>query len=140
MRRFNYAKRTIFSFSAVLVCSALLSGCCTCGKLGADAAGIVSGNSLAAGRLEATVKALDGAVAGSRERIAGIIETSRGIADGVERLEYLFGQYESEVGRILAEVDRIRDEAQIQSESDSNGGGSPDAFCGSPVRVAGAEN
>ena len=113
----------------------LFSGCCTCGKLRADAQTVVSGNSFAAGRLEATVTALNGTVADSRERIANIIKTSRGITDGVERIEYLFEQYESEVERILGEIERIlgeierilgeieriRDEAQNPGENNISG-------------------
>lgn len=136
MRRCNYAK-IILSFVFLFGLSVLFSGCCTCGKLRTDTTGIVSGNSYAAGRLEATVAALDGTVTDSRERIANIIKTSRGITDGVERVEYLFTQYESEVERILDEIDRIRDEAQIPAEDNnagsgntsSGGGGSGSASC-----------
>ena len=119
MRRCNYAK-IILSFVFLFGVSVLFSDCCTCGKLRADAQTVVSGNSLAAGRLE-TVTALDGTVADSRERIANIIKTSRGITDGVERVEYLFEQYESEVERILGEIERIRDEAQNPGENNISG-------------------
>lgn len=121
MRRFDYAKKIIMSFCFLFVFGILFSGCCTCGKLRADAQTVVSGNSLAAGRLEATVTALDGTVADSRERIANIIKTSREITDGVERIEYLFEQYESEVERILGEIERIRDEAQNPGENNISG-------------------
>lgn len=121
MRRFDYAKKNIISFYLLFVFAVLFSGCCTCGKLRADAQTVVSGNSFAAGRLEATVTALDGTVADSRERIANIIKTSRGITDGVERVEYLFEQYESEVERILGEIERIRDEAQNPGENNISG-------------------
>ena len=120
MRRCNYAK-IILSFVFLFGVSVLFSGCCTCGKLRADTTSVVSGNSYAAGRLEATVTALDGTVADSRERIANIIKTSRGITDGVERVEYLFEQYESEVERILGEIERIRDEAQNPGENNISG-------------------
>ena len=128
MRRFDYAKKNIISFCLLFVFAVLFSGCCTCGKLRADAQTVVSGNSFAAGRLEATVTALNGTVADSRERIANIIKTSRGITDGVERIEYLFEQYESEVERILGEIERIlgeieriRDEAQNPGENNISG-------------------
>lgn len=120
MRRCNYAK-IILSFVFLFGVSVLFSGCCTCGKLRADAQTVVSGNSLAVGWLEATVTALDGTVADSRERIANIIKTSRGITDGVERVEFLFEQYESEVERILGEIERIRDEAQNPGENNISG-------------------
>ena len=139
MRRSFYAK--VFQFYVFgIILAALFSSCCTCGKLGADATGLVSGNSLAVGRLEATVAALDGTVADSRERIANIIKTSRSITDGVERVEYLFAQYESEVERILGEIDRIRDEAQIPAEDNSNGDGNTFAGCDGPGAASYVEN
>lgn len=140
MRRFDYAKNIVFSVAILFFTAALLSGCCTCGKLGADAANVVSGNSHAVGRLEATVAALDGTVADSRARIASIIKTSRNIADGVERIEFLFCQYESEIERILREIDRIRNETEIQSENYNNSGGGSDSISGSPGRSACFEN
>lgn len=140
MRRFDYAKNVVFSFAFVFFTVALLSGCCTCGKLGADAASVVSGNSHAVGRLEATVAELDGTVADSRARIASIIKTSRNIADGVERIEFLFGQYESEIERILREIDRIRNETEIQSEGYSDSDGGSDCISDSPGCSACFEN
>lgn len=139
MRRCNYAK-IILSFVFLFGVSVLFPGCCTCGKLRADTTGVVSGNSYAAGKLEATVAALDGTVADSRERIANIIKTSRGITDGVERVEYLFTQYESEVERILDEIDRIRNEAQTQAEDNNSGGGNTSAGGGGSGSASYTEN
>lgn len=139
MRRCNYAK-IILSFIFLFGFCVFFSGCCTCGKLRSDTTGTVSGNSYAAGRLEATVSALDGTVADSRERIANIIKTSRGITDGVERVEYLFTQYESEVERILDEIDRIRDEAQIPAEDNNSGGNNTSAGGGGPGSASYTEN
>ena len=139
MRRCNYAK-IILSFVFLFGVSVLFSDCCTCEKLRADTTSVVSGNSYAAGKLEATVAALDGTVADSRERIANIIKTSRGITDGVERVEYLFTQYESEVERILGEIDRIRDEAQIPAEDNNSGGNNTSAGGGSPGSASYTEN
>lgn len=101
----------------------MLTGCCTAGSTRADAADIISGNSRAAGKLEATISALDGTVNSSRERIARIIKTSRNITDGVDRIEYLFKQYESEVDRLLNEIDAIRNKAGIQSKNNMDRGG-----------------
>ena len=132
MRRFDYAKKNIISFCFLFVFAVLFSGCCTCGKLRADAQTVVSGNSRATGKLEATITALDGTVTNSRERIANIIETSRGITDGVERVEYLFNEYESEVERLLDEIDRIRNEAEIQGKDNNDSGdNSTDFYNGS---------
>lgn len=97
----------------------LFTGCITT-RTGADS-DIVSRDSQAVGRLEGTVTELDRTVNDSRERIGNIIETSRGIEDGIERLEYLFNEYEREVERLLDEIDRIRTEVESQSKTDNDG-------------------
>ena len=118
MRSFNHAEKGIFYVIFVCLFVVLLTtGCCTASSTRADAADIISGNSRAAGKLEATISALDGTVNNSRERIARIIKTSRNITDGVDRIEYLFGQYEAEVDRLLNEIDTIRNKAEIQSKN-----------------------
>ena len=111
------------------LCAVALSGCCSCPR--GDAREPVGGDSFAAGRLAATVEALDRTAADSRARIAGIVEESRGIEGGIERLEFLFGEYEHEVARILGEVDRIRGEAQDAGEGDTRGNSPPSPrLCG----------
>lgn len=119
MRSIKIEKISIF-----ILCFSLfvLSGCCSSGGVSADDAVIISGNSYSVGNLEATITALDGAVSDSKERIANVIETSRSITDGIERVEYLFNEYESEVNRLLNDIDRIRIETQKSSEDhmDSN--------------------
>lgn len=123
MRSFNYAKKGILCFIVIGLFVVLLAGCCTAGSTRTDTADIISGNSRAAGKLEATISALDGTVNSSRERIARIIKTSRNITDGVDRIEYLFKQYESEVDRLLNEIDAIRNKAEIQSKNNMDRGG-----------------
>ena len=120
MRGINYEKKIVM-YLFIGVCLFMFAGCCTCGRINADTKDIIAGNSRATGKLEATITALDGTVADSRERIANIFKTSRGITDGVERIEYLFEQYESEVERILGEIERIRDEAQNPGENNISG-------------------
>lgn len=117
MRSFSYAKKGILCFIFIGLFVVLLTGCCTAGSTRADSADIISGNSRAAGKLEATISAIDGTVNSSRERIAHIIKTSRNITDGVDRIEYLFRQYEAEVDRLLNEIDAIRNKAEIQSKN-----------------------
>lgn len=113
MRSIKIEKIGIF-----ILCFSLfvLSGCCSSGRVSTDDTVIIAGNSYSVGKLEATITALDGAVSDSRERIANVIETSRCITDGVERVEYLFNEYESEVNRLLNDIDRIRIETQKSSE------------------------
>ncbi|MBQ2553000.1 MAG: hypothetical protein II563_09180, partial [Treponema sp.] len=103
--------KKIYTVVLAVVCLCFFSGCCTSGRIGGK--DVIEGTSRATGQLEATVKALDGTVTNSRERIADIIEKSRGIADGIERVEYLFNEYEREVERVLGEIDRIRNETEI---------------------------
>lgn len=109
--------KKIYTVVLAVVCLCLFSGCCT-GRIGDK--DVIEGTSRATGQLEATVKALDGTVTNSRERIADIIEKSRGIADGIERVEYLFNEYEREVKRLLNEIDRIRNEAEIQGKDNND--------------------
>lgn len=131
MRGINYEKKIVM-YLFIGVCLFMFAGCCTCGRINADTKDIIAGNSRATGKLEATVAELDRATADSRERITNIIETSRGITDGVERVEYLFGQYEREVERLLNEVDRIRKEAENKGENNIGRGGTVTVFYHNP--------
>lgn len=132
----NKKKKNLFYI--IIGCCLCICGCCTNSNriASADDADIIAGNSRAAGQLEATIAALDGTVNSSRERIADIIETGRSITDGLDRLEYLFGQYESEVGRLLGEIDRIRSEIEIQSKSNNGGGNNSGVIRGDPDSTA----
>lgn len=87
---------------------------------------IVEGNSRTAGKLEATVEALEGAASSSRERVGKLIETGRSIEDGIDRLEYLFDGYEREVERLQCDIERIRKEACVQGEDNSGSNNSFD--------------
>lgn len=73
---------------------------------------LIESNSRAIGKLEATADSIDRILDDSTERIGAISERSQEITDGIERLEYLFDQYESESNRIINELieerDRIR--------------------------------
>lgn len=121
--RRNEKKSSIVFICVCLLLSFIFIGCCTNRKPDADVSDVIAGNSSAVGKLETTISALDGTVSDSRARIANVIETSRSITDGIERLEYLFGEYEREVNRILNEIDRIRNEAErirIELEEERN--------------------
>lgn len=113
--------KKISFMSVFFLCFCLF--CTGCRSTGITHTDIVDGNSRTAGKLEATVNALDGATSSSRERIGKLIETSRSIEDGIEKLEYLFAGYEREVERLQCDIERIRKEACDKSE-DNNGSGS----------------
>lgn len=134
-RKEKNEKKVIFVFACVVVlCGALLFTNCATTRI--DVSGIVGRNSRYAGRLEATVASLDGAIVDSRERIADSVEQSKSIADGLERLEFLFGRYEQEVGRLLEEIGRIRSQVAEEGEDNSVGGGS---FVSVPVGSGGVD-
>lgn len=118
----NELRKTLGIWIIVLVCVAVLCPLfftgCQSARLPGDDVELVSASSRAAGRLEGTVKELDRTITDSRERIGIVVRASERIADGVDRLEYLFGEYEQEVGRLLDEIDRIRNEAESEGEAD----------------------
>ncbi len=119
MRGFYNEKKN--GFKIILFCFIVfcVSSCSTTGT-GTDVIDTITGNSYAAGQLEATITELDRTTASSRERIEAIIGTSRNIENGIERVEYLFGQYESEVNRLLNEIDTIREQIELQSEDNKD--------------------
>lgn len=128
-------------FVVLFSCIAMLfTDCKSTGNIDANATSIIDRNSRASGQLEATITELDGTVNDSRDRIANIIETSRNIEDGIDRLEYLFIEYESEVYRILDEIDRIRAEIKIQSENNIDSGNSSVSRIDSKDSITNTEN
>lgn len=112
MVRSNYEKKKLsnFLFCYIIVfVTCFFTGCSTLKTI--DNTDAVVGNQVAATKLEDTIGELDRASTRSRERLEIIIRDSRKIEDGLSRLEYLFDSYESEVNRLLDEIDRIRREA-----------------------------
>ena len=94
-------------FIPALMLSALCTGCVSTGLQGKDA-GIVARHSRDIGRIEGTASALADAVADSRERLEVVARASERIGDGIERLDYLFTEYEREVERLCNEIDSLR--------------------------------
>ena len=88
------------------LCIFILLSCCKSTEPPIDS--VVAGNSYTVGRIERAVDTLEGTTISSRERIKDIIQYSEGLTDGIERLEYLFGEYEQEVERLLREIDSVR--------------------------------
>lgn len=112
MERSTYEKKkfNLFVFCCIgLLFTCIFTGCSTLKTI--DNSDAIAGNQVAAAKLEDTVGELDRATTRSRERLEIIVRDSRNIEDGVSRLEYLFESYESEVNRMLDEIDRIRREA-----------------------------
>ena len=94
-----------------LMLAVLCTGCSTVGLQGKDAE-LVSRNSRNIGRIEGTASALADAVADSRDRLEVVSRASERIGDGLERLDYLFTEYEREVERLCNEIDSLR--AQLE--------------------------
>ena len=110
-----------------IVGALLLAGCAACHSArGAneptnDTELIVS-NQRAISHLEAAVDYLEGTASRSHERIGEITETGATIADAVDRLEYLFGCYESEVDQLLREIEQLRADLEEARASYPSGG------------------
>ena len=112
MVRSNYEKKKskIFLFCCIVVfVTCLFTGCSTLKTI--DNTDAVIRNQVAATKLEDAIGELDRTSARSRERLEIVIRDSQKIEDGLSKLEFLFDSYESEVNRLLEEIDRIRREA-----------------------------
>ena len=112
MVRSNYEKKKlkIFLFCCIgIVIACIFTGCSTLKTI--DNTDVVVGNQVAATKLEDAIGELDRTSTRSRERLEIVIRDSRKIEDGLSRLEFLFNSYESEVNRLLEEIDRIRRKA-----------------------------
>lgn len=76
-------------------------------------------SSFIVGKLEGSVESFD-------RGIARAVERSRGIEDELERLDYLFGQYEQVAIRLRDEVDSLRAEIErLEKVRDDSGDTSP---------------
>ena len=112
MIRSYYEKKkfSIFLFCCIgIIITNIFTGCSTLKTI--DNTDVVVGNQVAATKLEDAIGELDRTSTRSRERLEIIIRDSKKIEDGLSRFEFLFDSYESEVNRILDEIDRIRREA-----------------------------
>ena len=102
-----------------LVLAVLCAGCQSAGLSGKDTE-LVAANSRSVGRIEGTVRDLEDTISDSRERLAIISRASEKIAGGVDRLEFLFEEYESEVERLLGEIDRLKAQlGQVEGGGDN---------------------
>lgn len=112
MIRSNYEKKKskIFLFCCIVVIvTCIFTGCSTLKTI--DNTDAVIRNQVAATKLEDAIGELDRTSTRSRERLEIVIRDSQKIEDGLSKLEFLFDSYESEVNRLLEEIDRIRREA-----------------------------
>ena len=118
MIRSNYEKKklSIFLFCCIGVfVTCIFTGCSTLKTI--DNTDAVIRNQVAATKLEDAIGELDRTSTRSRERLEIVIRDSQKIEDGLSRLEFLFDSYESEVNRLLEEIDRIRRKAAEDQRS-----------------------
>ena len=108
-------KKIITIVFNVIMYSCIFTGCKTT-DIARDNTELIIANTRAVQQLENTVTALNEVLGRSSERIDSIREQSLGITDGIEKLEYLFGQYEREVIELLKEIEQLRTEVEIKSK------------------------
>jgi len=118
-KRIMKNEKKLVSACAYALMLVLLAGCTTTNGLSGKDAELVAANSRNVGRIEGTVGVLAGTVERSKERLEIISRAGQRIADAGDRLEYLFGEYEQEVERLLGEIDRLK--AQLEEMEDGGG-------------------
>lgn len=101
---------------AVIVCVVVLSivvclGGCATVRTRRNAGDIRKSDTYIAGGIESAVSAFD-------DGIGRAVRESRGIADEVDRLEFLFVRYEQQALRLRNEVNNLR--AKIESSGENN--------------------
>ena len=105
---------------AVIVCVVVLSivvclGGCTTVRTRRNAGDIRKSDTYIAGGIESAVSAFD-------DGIGRAVRESRGIADEVDRLEFLFDRYEQHALRLRNEVDSLRKQIENKGEDNLDGG------------------
>lgn len=101
----------------LVLLSMLCTGCATVGGLSGEDTELVAANSRNLGRIESTVSSLERTVESSTERLEIVERASERIKDSGERLDYLFSEYEREVGRLLDEIDSLRAREEAYKEA-----------------------
>ena len=96
----------LIGFVAIVLVSAFCVCAGGCATTKSHAGRVRESDSYFIGKLETTIERFD-------EGIAGAVERSRGIENELERVDYLFGQYESAVGRLRDEVNTLRREIEV---------------------------
>ena len=97
-------KKNIFIISFIIL-SFIFIGCCTT-RTTADT---IATNQRAIGRLESTAETIDGIINSSADRIRDVTERSKQMEDAVDRIIYLFGEYDKENRRIIDQLVEERD-------------------------------
>lgn len=123
----NIAEKISWAYVFLVVvcfCGAMLAFVCLggCATTKSHSGGIRESDSYFVGKLETSIENFD-------RGIGEAVERSRRIEDELERVDYLFGQYEQAVGRLRDEVNSLRDEIErLEKVRDGSGDASPSVY------------
>ena len=112
-----FAVGVVFFAVAFVALFVVCAGGCSTTRTRRDAGDIRLTDSYIVGGLESAVSDFDCG-------IGRTIRESKGIADEVDRLEFLFNRYEQNALRLRDEVDNLRKQIEGAGESDLGGGDS----------------
>ena len=104
----------------ILVC--IFTGCSTTTRITTDTGDIRQSNAFIIGELTQSVNEFDRGLGEATEK-------SRNITDAVDRVDYLFQQYEQKAIRLRNEVDTLRERLQKEEQSHNNGNPGDSAAC-----------
>lgn len=121
-------KNFIFILSWIILCTIVLSGCVSNRGSNSDFDSNVIDHTRRIAELESENKRLTGIIdsasdrvsiilTDSTERITDIRSRSSEISDSVDRIIYLFGEYDKEVQRLLREFDQVRSQIEISQQN-----------------------
>ena len=99
------AAGALLAFVALAVVSAFCAGLGGCATTKSHPRGVRESDSYFVGKLESSIESFD-------RGIGEAVERSRRIEDELERVDYLFGQYERLVGGLRDEVNSLRAEIE----------------------------
>ena len=104
-----------FVVGVLLVAFSVCLGGCSTLKTRRNAGDIRQSDAYVLGGIESAVSNFD-------DGIGRAIRESQGIADEVDRLEFLFNRYEQHALRLRDEVDSLRRQIEVPGEGDLGGG------------------
>ena len=104
----------IYCICIVIVVLICLLGGCTTTRITTDPGDIRQSNAYIIGELTQSVDEFDRGLGEATEK-------SRNITDAVDRVDYLFQQYEQKAIRLRNEVDTLRERLQKEEQSHNNG-------------------
>ena len=109
------AAGALLAFVVLCVVAAFCAGLGGCATTKSHPRGVRESDSYFVGKLESSIENFD-------RGIGEAVERSRGIESELERIDYLFGQYERLVGGLRDEVNSLRDEIErLEKVRDGSG-------------------